>query len=209
MTKQIRIVSALMLILLHISFTGCSSWQTSQSSVDSCPFIYPDYKDVTIPSNIAPMNFMVEDADRVQAVFHVAGEEIFRLVGKESVISIPLKKWQQILTAAKGTSIDVTVSVWNEEYSDGVTYVPFKINVADDQIDEWIAYRLIEPGYKSWRQIGLYQRNLTSFEETAIVTNSTENETCLNCHHFPSYSSESMMFHARGANGGTILYHNG
>ena len=209
MTKQIRIVSALMLILLHISFTGCSSWQTSQSSVDSCPFIYPDYKDVTVPSNIAPMNFMVEDADRVQAVFHVAGEEIFRLVGKESVISIPLKKWQQILTAAKGTSIDVTVSVWNEEYSDGVTYVPFKINVADDQIDEWIAYRLIEPGYKSWRQIGLYQRNLTSFEETAIVTNSTENETCLNCHHFPSYSSESMMFHARGANGGTILYHNG
>ena len=210
MTKHIRKVSALMLMLLHLLFlSGCSSWQTPQSSIDSLPPVYPDYKDVTIPSNIAPMNFMVEDASRIQAIFHVAGQEIFRLSGKESVISIPLKKWQQLLSSAKGTSIDVTVSVWNEEYSDGVTYRSFRLNVADDSIDEWIAYRLIEPGYKSWRQLGLYQRNLTSFEETAIVTNSTENETCLNCHHFPSYSSESMMFHARGANGGTILYHNG
>ena len=51
-------------------------------------------------------------------------------------------------------------------------------------------------------------KNLASFEESAIVTNATENETCLNCHHFPAYSSESKLFHARGANGGTILYRN-
>ena len=199
-----------MLMLIHLVFlSGCSNWQTSKSSVDSAPSIYPDYNDVTVPSNIAPMNFMVEGADRIQAVYHIAGEEVLRLVGKESVVSVPQKKWQQLLATAIGASIDVTVSVWNDEYPDGVTYSPFKINVAENPIDEWIAYRLIEPGYKSWRQIGLYQRNLTSFEETAIVTNSTENETCLNCHHFPSYSSESMMFHARGANGGTVLYHNG
>ena len=210
MTKHIRKVSGFMLILsFMITLAGCSSWQTPQSSADSFPPIYPDYNDVTVPSNIAPMNFMVEDADRIQAVFHVAGEEILRLAGKDAVISIPMKKWQQLLSAASGASMDVTVSVWNEEYSDGVAYRPFRINVAEDSIDEWIAYRLIEPGYRSWRQIGLYQRDLTSFEETAIVTNSTENETCLNCHHFPSYSSESMMFHARGANGGTVLYHNG
>lgn len=210
MTKHIRKVSGFILILsFMITLAGCSSWQTPQSSADSFPPIYPDYNDVTVPSNIAPMNFMVEDADRIQAVFHVAGEEILRLAGKDAVISIPMKKWQQLLSAASGASMDVTVSVWNEEYSDGVAYRPFRINVAEDSIDEWIAYRLIEPGYRSWRQIGLYQRDLTSFEETAIVTNSTENETCLNCHHFPSYSSESMMFHARGANGGTVLYHNG
>ncbi len=210
MTSLFRKVSVLVLIpLLFIFFTGCSSWEIAQSSSDSSAPIYPDYIDVTVPANIAPMNFMVEDADRIQAVFHVAGEEILRLVGKEAVISIPQKEWRELIAAAKGSSIDVTVSVWNDEYSGGVTYNPFRINVADDSIDEWIAYRLIEPGYKSWRQIGLYQRNLTSFEEAAIVTNSTENETCLNCHHFPSYSSESMMFHARGANGGTILYHNG
>ena len=210
MIKCIRKVSGCMLVLLHtIFFSGCAGWETPQSSSDSAAPIYPDYTDVTVPSNIAPLNFMVEDAERVQAVFHVAGEEVLRLVGKEAVISIPQNKWHELTASAKGSSIEVTVSVWNEEHADGVSYSPFKINIADDSIDEWIAYRLIEPGYKSWRQIGLYQRSLTSFEETAIVTNSTENETCLNCHHFPSYSSESMMFHARGANGGTILYHNG
>ena len=40
----------------------------------------------------------------------------------------------------------------------------------------------------------------------SVMSNS---ETCLNCHHFPAYSSESMMFHARGKNGGTVLYHDG
>jgi hypothetical protein len=209
MTIHIRKVSAFMLILLHIFLTGCNSWQTPQSSSDLLPPIYPDYIDATVPSNIAPLNFMVEEADRIQAVFSVSGEQTLQLTGKESVITIPEKKWHGLIANAKGGSIDVEVYVWNEEHPEGIAYSPFKINVAEEAIDGWIAYRLIEPGYRSWRQLGLYQRDLTSFDESAIVTNATTNETCLNCHHFPSYSSQSMMFHARGANGGTILYHNG
>lgn len=190
--------------------TSCSpKWEEPASEVGVMPPVFPDYTDVTVPGNIAPLNFMAEGAERIQARFSVDGQELARSIGDEGVISIDPEDWKNLLDAAAGRQISVEVSIWNEEYADGVRYMPFVVNVAEDPIDEWIAYRLIEPGYRSWRQIGLYQRSLTSFDELPIVTNSTANETCLNCHHFPSYSSESMMFHARGVNGGTILYHDG
>lgn len=210
MQSYIRNKMRLLLIsLIIILLSGCSSWKTAESAVDLRPAIFPDYAEVTIPKNIAPLNFMVEGADRIQASFSHEGIELLRVKGKDGIIQIPVRKWSELLDQAAGGNIDVYVSVWSDEYPRGAAFLPFPVHIADNEIDEWIAYRLIEPGYRSWRQIGLYQRNLTSFEESAIVTNSTTNETCLNCHHFPSYSSESMMFHARGANGGTILYHKG
>lgn len=178
-------------------------------SSDSLPEIFPDYSGVTVPANIAPLNFMVEDAEAVQAVFSINGAEIAAVVGREGVVSIPFKKWAEILSSGKGEAVSVEVSVWNSEFPAGVRYRPFQINIAEDEIDPWIAYRLIEPGYMGWRQLGIYQREMSSFEESAIVTNRETNTTCLNCHNFPSYSSESMMFHARGANGGTVLYDDG
>lgn len=192
-----------------LTLSSCRGWEEPASHSDGQPVIYPDYIGVTVPSNIAPLNFMVEECERIQATISFGGKEFTRVTGKEGVICVDEKDWKEILRQAEGDSIQVHVSVWNKECPQGQAYAPFSIYIAGDYIDEWIAYRLIEPGYRSWRQVGLYQRCLSSFEEKAIVTNATENETCLNCHHFPAYSSESMMFHARGAEGGTILYHNG
>ena len=194
---------------LMILCAGCRSWQTPEASSDSLPVMFPDYSGVTVPANIAPMNFMVEDAAAVQAEFRVNGREYAAVRGKDGVIAIPAKKWAEILSYGKGGTVSVEVSVWNSDFPEGVRYKPFQINIAEEQIDPWIAYRLIEPGYMGWRQLGIYQREMSSFEESAIVTNRESNTTCLNCHNFPSYSSESMMFHARGANGGTILYKDG
>lgn len=200
---------SLLILLSIILLSGCSSWKTPESAIDSRPLIFPDYAEVSIPKNIAPLNFIVEGADRIQASFSHEGVELIRVKGNDGIVRIPLNKWRELLGQAAGGNIDVQVSVWSQEYPRGVAMLPFPIYVADDDIDEWLAYRLIEPGYRSWRQVGLYQRSLTSFEEMPIVTNAQSNETCLNCHHFPSYSSKSMMFHARGSEGGTILYHNG
>lgn len=200
-------IHILFLTGLMIFMSGCSSWKETGDVADIQPDIFPDYKDVTVPCNIAPLNFMIEGADRIQARFKYQEDKELAVIGREGIISVPLRKWRRMLA---GTEIlTVEVSAWSEEYPEGVSYRPFTINVAADEIDGWAAYRLIEPGYVSWRQLGLYQRDLTSFEESAIVTNHSTTTTCLNCHHFPSYSSQSMMFHARGANGGTIIYHDG
>lgn len=187
--------------------TGCASWDEPGKTSDCQPDIFPDYKEVTVPCNIAPLNFMIEGADRIQARFTSQKGECLTIIGRDGVIDIPLKKWHGLLEGAETLTVDV--AAWNNECPEGILYEPFTIKVAADEIDGWAAYRLIEPGYISWRQLGIYQRDLTSFEESAIVTNHSTTTTCLNCHHFPSYSSESMMFHARGANGGTVIYHDG
>lgn len=207
---QARLRNILFLSFLQcILLTGCLKWETPSSVSDSLPPVFPDYIGVTVPSNIAPLNFMIDGAEKIQAAFSAEGQEIARSIGKDGVLSIDVEDWRSLMERTKGGTFDVSVSVWNEEFPDGVSYRSFKINVADNPIDEWIAYRLIEPGYEGWRQLGLYQRELSSFEETAIVTNRKSTTTCLNCHHFPAYSSESIMFHARGANGGTVIFHNG
>lgn len=204
-----RHLQKLSLLLFSVFVVSCSSWMSPESSLDVEPAVFPDYKDVTIPCNIAPMNFMVEGADRIQAVISVDGKEALRVSGREGVISIPLKKWRTLMEQNSESRLEVQVSVWTEEFPQGVAYRPFSINVVNDEIDPWISYRLIEPGYVGWKQLGIYQRELSSFDEAAIVTNRESATTCINCHHYSSYSPESMIFHARGANGGTILYDEG
>ncbi len=194
---------------LALCLTACTSWKTPEARVDERPVIFPDYTEVIIPSNIAPLNFMVEEADYIQASFSHEGVEGLRVKGKDGVISIPVRKWHEFVNSAEGGNIDVQVSIWSKERPKGVACASFPIHVAKSEIDPWISYRLIEPGYVGWRQLGIFQREMSSFEETPIVTNRASNTTCLNCHNYPSYSPESMMFHARGKNGGTILYNKG
>ena len=52
---------------------SCNSWKEAASTSEEMPPIFPDYTDVTVPANIAPLNFMVEDADHIQAVLSVEG----------------------------------------------------------------------------------------------------------------------------------------
>lgn len=209
MKRYVRTVVFSLFSIGVMGASSCSRWSAPAEKSDALPDIFPDYIGVTVPSNIAPLNFMVEGADKVQARLSFEGREYVKTAGKDGVVKMDVDDWKDLLDAAEGSAVSVEVDVWDKEHPDGIGYRTFVINIAEDPVDEWLAYRLIEPGYKSWRQLGLYQRSLSSFEESAIVTNGTDNETCVNCHHFPSYSSESMMFHARGKNGGTILYHNG
>ena len=203
------LTDGLTLCILLFFLQGCNSWIEPKDTIEAEPVIFPDYSDVVIPSNIAPLNFMVEDANHIQARFCVEGIECIRISGKGGCIDIPIDEWHQMIQQAIGKQVEVEVSVWNEQYPEGVNYHPFQFGVVEDKLDEWIAYRLIEPGYQGWRQIGIYQRNISTFEETDIITNKGSKSACINCHHFPNYSSKQMMFHARGDNGGTIFYKEG
>lgn len=199
----------LYMMIVTAFLAGCSpSIKQAQGSLQEIPPIFPDYTEVTLPVNIAPPNFMIEGTEHIQARFLCDGKEHFTIVGEET-IDIPLEKWSELLKEAKGKDISVEVSAWTDEHPNGVAYQPFGIHIASEETDPWIAYRLIEPGYQGWRQVGIYQRRLSNFEEMDIITNKGSKSACINCHHFPNYSSKSMMFHARGDNGGTILYQDG
>ena len=187
-------------------FISCENVKEAQTVSNSYPSVFPDYTFTAIPYNIAPLNFEVKGAQEIRADFAGEGVNLLTVTGKHE-IRIPKKKWKEMLDKLKDKDLEVTVSVWNSSSPEGVRYKPFTVRVASDAIDEWIAYRLIEPGYEGWNMLGIYQRNLTSFEEKEIATNRADKSKCMNCHSFANYSPQQMIFHVRGEGGGAGAFH--
>ena len=48
---------------------GCVGKRVQVNEVDDYPRIFPDYREVTIPVNMAPLNFKMEGADRIEVEF--------------------------------------------------------------------------------------------------------------------------------------------
>ena len=202
-----KVIMTCMAVVLLLLVTACGK-KTAKEHADVYPSIFPDYTEVTIPANIAPLNFMVKDAQSIKVGIKVPNGELYWLIGKTS-INIPQRKWTEILRQSRGQTVEVEVSVWNDMHREGIQYKRFPVHVSNDEIDPWVAYRLIPPGYEGYRYMGIFERNLTSFEVQPIIVNSQIHMGCVNCHSFADYSPSHFMFHARGEGGGTILYDNG
>jgi len=137
--------------------------------------IFPDYRNVTIPCNIAPLNFKLKTPAQSIAFFS-NGEKQLCIKSKVGAFDIPLKKWQEIVTASIGNAMQVTIYVYNN--NSWVKYKPFKIFVAREPIDSYLVYRRIAPGYRLWGEMGIYERNLSDFEETTFLSNKLMNNNC-------------------------------
>ena len=196
---------SLFCIALLLCLLSCSTREAKEQS-DSLPSIFPDYVGITVPTCIAPLNFMVEGATHMKAVFRHGNGSSLSVEGKDH-IDIPLKKWHE-LAKEKG-ELQVEVECWSKQNPDGIRYKPFQIFLSEDEIDSWVAYRHIPPGYEAWHDMGIYQRNLTNFEVEPLVENSQNNGGCVNCHAFLHADPNNFMFHARGKGGGTIVCRNG
>ncbi|MBO4613117.1 MAG: PD40 domain-containing protein [Bacteroidaceae bacterium] len=184
------------------------------AEADSVAPIYPDYTDIIIPANIAPLNFVLRESTAKAIVVEMKGEQGTPLVcggGKDLKIDMDTTEWHTLLDANRGAKI--RVSVYAQTPSGWVKYQPHTLTVAEEDIDPYLSYRLIEPGYELYRQLGLYQRNLTNFEEKPIYENnrvySDEDNHCVNCHNYQNYSAKQMLFHVRAQHGGTIFVRNG
>lgn len=120
--------------------SSCNGMKEPAEQTSSLPTIFPDYSGVTIPLNIAPLNFIMENADHVQARFLVDGKEMLAVGGVDGVVDVPESDWHQLLGEVAGKKIQVEVAAWNDKHPDGVRYQPFSIEVSKDSIDPWIAY---------------------------------------------------------------------
>lgn len=172
--------------------------------------IYPDYTDITIPSNIAPLNFSIQsDADEyLVALYGEDGESVLAESDAEQVISFDENEWHDLLCKNQGNMLTVQIYAHSEDDA-WIRYPDIKWYVAEEPIDSFLSYRLIEPGYELYRQVGLYQRNLTSFDERVIYENNrtfdNQDNHCVNCHNYQNYQTDRMLFHVRAAHGGTVL----
>ena len=165
------------------------------------------YADMTIPCNIAPLNFFVESADGQEALVLTSGDKTLSAVCKDGAVIPDLDEWKDLLAEAGGKSLQVEHCVLTAE--GWKAFQPFVINVSEDPIDPYLVYRLIPPGYEMWSEMGIYQRNLENFEETAVIANRQTGRNCVNCHSFCMQNPDQMMFHSRARHAGTMLINKG
>lgn len=207
--KLKNILFATLTILLLLSCAHPAVPENAQKE-NRLPKISPDYTEVTIPCNICPLNFAVqENVSDVVAKFTYPGGEL--TYGNHQVVQIDEMEWKDILKASKGSSIQV--EVYGKTSNGWKVFKPFNIYVAEDSIDSYISYRVIQPSYVAYEQLSINQRDLTSFDETEIYNNmsvSTEgNGQCINCHSYQNFKTDNMLFHMRQGFGGTMMAVNG
>lgn len=167
------------------------------------PDLFPDYTGVTIPPNIAPLHFkLTEKVQNAKAIFS-ADTYTFEINARQGHFRISPSAWKKLLQAAAGK--DIQVKILTQTQGEWTRYAPFFLHVAAEPIDNYLAYRLIEPGYELWNQMGIYQRNLEDYSETAIIENKMSGYNCMNCHSFCMQNPAQMLFHMRGTYPCTLL----
>ena len=200
----------LFLLLLVTSCSKHPSLPTSFTEVNETPHIYPDYVDVVVPPNIAPLNFLVDDVEDVVAEFQVQNSNL-NFGGSDNKVQIDEKEWHELLAEAKGKSL--SVRVYTKKDGKWLAYKPFSIDVAEEDIDPYVSYRVLPPTFVGYDELSIRQRNLTSFEETTIYNNRQISHglegQCINCHSYQNYGTSNMMFHTRMQNPGTMIVSDG
>lgn len=186
--------------------TACSPKPSNVRSVAQAAPIYPDYADVAIPYNIAPLNFLLRDgADAVEV--KIIGKKQTLTVYGDDKVCFSMDDWKELLDVEKGNTL--TVQVTSRVNGEWLAYKSFTWYVAPDPVDGYLTYRLIEPGYEVWNSIQLCERNVQTFDERVLIDNNTVDKSCMNCHTHGSQRGDLSFFHLRGKKGGTILNRDG
>ena len=202
------LVYILSLPLLVLS--ACSpSLPKEYKETGELPVIYPDYCDVTVPCNIAPLTFRIENEADDYVTCFVSGDKEFLAKGKDVVLSP--EDWNVLLSSASGDK--VRIEVFSCKDGSWSAHAPFNIHVSPDSIDRYISYRLIPPSYVAYEKLAICQRDITTYDEEVIYSNMLVNAEptgqCINCHAYKNYRTDNMQFHVRQHLGGTVFVHNG
>lgn len=194
-----------LVIVLYLGFWAVhpGGFVVAENERMSPPPMFPDYQGVTIPYNIAPLNFRIDvPAEKCYAKIEGSEQGVFEYYGTNT-ICFKSKDWEQLTRANKGKAFFVTIATKiGDEWT---KWAPFSVYISDQAIDSHLVYRLIEPGYEKWHIVGIYQRNLESFDEQPIIRNDMTGYNCMNCHSFCMGDPGQMMFHMCAANGGTYI----
>ena len=193
------------LFTCHLSlFTSCTSTPTDVVMQDTLPDIYPDYVGVTIPAEIAPLNFNGTDdgIDCIDVV--VKGSKGGELHAQGDVADFDIDDWHQLTLQNKGGELTFTVCM--KQDGQWKQYKDFKVYVSPYALDEWgLTYRRIAPGYEVFSKMGLYQRDLSTFDEYPIIENTQVPGMCVNCHSAHQTDPSRFVFHVRGDHGATMF----
>lgn len=166
------------------------------------PRLRPDYADVVIPPNLAPLNFVIEEAGRRHRVVlrGLQGQPVEVAVGKTGKVQVPLGAWRTLLRANAGGPLYFEVQT-QSAVGAWLAWATVTNQIAREPIDATLVYRLLKPLYNLYRELGVYQRDLESFRERPVLENRDFGGGCLNCHTFREHQPDTFALHIRGQEG--------
>jgi hypothetical protein len=189
-----------------VSILGCGHVRVpdgleSANAAGRLPALSPDYAGIVIPPNIAPLDFRVREPGCAYFVrISSSPGNVIELLAADGCFLIPAAKWKTLLDAGKGSALRIEVFVKDLQGA-WTSFDAIENTIAEEPIDSHLAYRRMVPWYHTYDEIGIYQRNLESFEEKPILKNSDfsghAGEVCINCHAFPANQPDRMTIHAR------------
>jgi len=197
--RSLGIISTILLLVGVYCFLPDQKIEIQEyKAVKRAPRIDPDYAGTVIPPNIAPLNFSVnEPGARYQVIIHSAAGEKIEINSQKPQIRIPIDRWKQLLNVNRGHDLLFDVYVANQQGQwqrfDSITN-----QIAREEIDGCVVYRLLEPVFTFWNKMGIFQRNLENYNESPIFLNRLTNDNCMNCHSFCNNNPNRMIFHMRG-----------
>lgn len=203
---MIKALTGLQLVLFFGLFltAGCTTDFEGIDEIDREPAIEPDYPGVTIPPNIAPMNFIIRENGK-SFILSIKSSNGFekKIRSGKGIVQFPLRTWKRMLKNTGSGEISIGITAINE--SESSQYRPIKLYIASDPVDPWLCYRLLYPGYEAYKQLEIIQRCTENFREKPLVDNRLLNTNCINCHSFSSNNPDKLMVHVRGSVGGTYF----
>ena len=195
-------------LCVSVFLLSCSSGPDNPTLASQLPEIYPDYIGVTIPADIAPLNFNFADEaiDRMDVT--VKGDKGGELHVSGEWADFDIDEWHALTEQNQGGKL--TVTVCTEKDGQWTQYKDFDIFVSEVRLDDWgLTYRRIKPGYEVGGDIGIYQRELSSFDEYAIITETVVPGRCFNCHTANRTNPNRLTMQMRGEGGGTMIQKDG
>ena len=206
----VRPISLGMLAGLLIVLAWTPTLAGEEPSASDAPRIRPDYAGVTVPPNIAPMNFQIlEPGTHFRAAFSGPNGNRFEVTSGDGEVRIPAKKWKALLEANIGSDLWIDISV---QMNAGKKDFARIVNpIAAEPIDPWLAYRFIKPLHNFWKDVEVYQRDLTNFRVSPILRGGRFENGCVNCHSFANNDPATMTLGIRSEiyDSSTLLVRNG
>jgi len=174
---------------------------------DALAFIQPDYNDVTIPPNIAPLNVTIQNPGQryIMKVRAAQGQPIL-IMSRHGSMRIPLKGWRRLLAKNAGGKLYYDIAV-QQENGNWQRLKTISNRIAQEPIDSHIAYRLLKPQYSVFRDLGIYQRDLETYKESVILHSRSFRQGCVNCHAFHNYDPGRMLLSIRSQPYGVSCMH--
>ena len=193
--------------MLTFLLAACQEEVKNAKGVDGLPPIFPDYTEVTVPVGIAPLNFCSAGESECLDVV-LKGDNGGEMHVQGAYADFDADEWHRLLEANKGGRLVCTVCI---KTKDGWTrYRDFAIYVSDYPLEDYgLTYRKIAPGYEVYSKMGLYERELASFDERAIIENTQVPGMCVNCHAPNRTNPDQYVFHVRGGHSATLVHRGG